>query len=89
MLQADYRFSDVQATYKIYKKRLYGDVSMTISAEKKHTKKKRSPTLPQHSFKPIMTDCNTSCGLHVLDLFYLRFPLLVILKISIALPLTN
>ena len=40
MLQADYRFSDVQATYKIYKKRLYGDVSMTISAEKKHTKKK-------------------------------------------------
>ena len=40
MLQADYRFSDVQATYKIYKKRLYGDVSMTISAEKKKHKKK-------------------------------------------------
>lgn len=88
MLQADYRFSDVQATYKIYKKRLYGDVSMTISAEKK-TQKKRPPTLPQHSFKPIMTDRNTSCGLHVLDLFHLRFPLLVILKISIALRLTK
>ncbi|KAM7428370.1 hypothetical protein ABFA07_020644 [Porites harrisoni] len=25
LVQADYRFSDVQATYKIYKKRLYGD----------------------------------------------------------------
>ena len=44
MLQADYRFSDVQATYKIYKKRLYGDVSMTISAEKKTQKKDLRPT---------------------------------------------
>ena len=32
MLQADYRFSDIQATYKVYRKRLYGDVSMTVSA---------------------------------------------------------
>ena len=46
MLQADYRFSDVQATYKIYKKRLYGDVSMTISAEKKTQKKKTSDPPP-------------------------------------------
>ena len=46
MLQADYRFSDVQTTYKIYKKRLYGDVSMTISAEKKTQKKKTSDPPP-------------------------------------------
>ena len=42
MLQADYRFSDIQATYKIYKKRSYGDVSMTVSALHMFKKTQRS-----------------------------------------------